>query len=195
MSSEYMRQILESVNRAHTINEGYEDRVNDVVAVLNSYHPDGITKKQFQASIEQAGKEAGAVEMKSAQAGLNQKIGDSKREFIKDVAAKINFKRDTTTADNKREKVDQALQRLAYIIQEEVGNSWPDGDPWDHIAPRARKLGIPVDRLLEWLDRATRKYIGKPYKDYHDYVASTWEDFQDQTMDTHDLGDRRNPWR
>jgi hypothetical protein len=204
MSSEYMRQILESIDRAQDLYEGYEDRVNNVAGIIRRDYPEGITKKEFASAVEKAGKESGATEMRgTTHAGLNQRgIGDSRKDFIKDVAAKIDFRRDNSAnvarskdAAEKRERTEKALERLAWIIQEETGNSWPDGDPWDNIAPKARKLGIPMDRLLEWLDRATKKYIGGPYKTYHDYVAMTWDDFQDQTNGMRDQGDRRNPWR
>ena len=196
MSSEYMRQILESIDLAQNINEGYEDRVNDVAGIIRRDYPEGITKKEFATAVDKAGQESGAVEMRSSSSAINQKnVGNARKDFIKDVAAKIDFKRDTSKASAQKERVEKALERLAYIIQEEVGNSWPDGDPFDNIAPKARKLGIPMDRLIDWLDRATKKYIGRPYKDYHDYVAGTWDDFKDQTSDIQDLGNRRNPWR
>ena len=177
MSSEYMRQILESIDMAQTLHEGYEDRVNAVAGIIRRNYPDGLTKKQFAQAVEKAGQESGAVEMRTGGgAGLNQKgVGDSRKEFIKDVAAKIDFKRDTGNADAKRERVDQALSQLATMIEDGVSNSFPDGDPWDHIAPRARKIGIPMDNLLAWLDRAAKKHLSA--KSYHDYLDQIWGDY------------------
>ena len=177
MSSEYMRQILESIEMAQSLNEGYEDRVNAVAGIIRRDYPEGITKKEFASAVEKAGEEAGAVEMrKQSVTGLNQgNVGDSRKEFIKDVAAKIDFKRDTSTGDAKRERVEQALSKLATVIEDGVGNSFPDGDPFDYIAPRARKLGIQMDNLLAWLDRAAKKHLSA--KSYHDYLDQIWDDY------------------
>lgn len=176
MSSEYMRQILESIDMAQNINEGYDDRVNDVVSIIRRNYPDGITKKEFPAAVERAGQESGAVEMRGkTQAGLNQKgIGDSRKDFIKDVAAKIDFKRDTSTATAKKERREQVLNQLGNIIGDAVGMSFPDGDPFDHIYPKARKLGVPADDVLKWLDIAAKRAgLGKSY---YDYLQSLWDD-------------------
>lgn len=176
MSTEFMRQLIESFDQAQQINEGYEDRVNAVVKVIQNDYPDGITKKEFASAVERAGQQTGAVEMRAkAQAGLNQKgVGDSRKDFIKDVAAKIEFKRDTSKANAKKERREQVLNQLGHIIGDAVGMSFPDGDPLDHIIPRARKLGVPLDDVLKWLDLAVKRMgMGK---DYYDYLESLWDD-------------------
>ena len=194
MSSVYMRQILESIERAKLVNEGYDDRVNDVVSAIRSANPDGITKNKFAHAVARAGRDTGALEMRDDRvAGTNQKTGDAKSEFIKDVAAKIEFVRDTSKQTEKSARVSQALEELANIIEQEIGNSFPDGDPFDHIAPRARRLGIPMGNLSEWMDRAAKKHLGT--KDYHTYLADIWDDFIDGNTGNDEFQGQSNPWR
>lgn len=175
MSSEYMRQILESIEQAQQLDEGYDERVAQVANIIKRDYPDGITKNEFGRAVEKAGQEAGAVEMRgSAIAGRGQKIGDSRKEFINDVAAQIDFRRDTSKTDAKRARTEQVLNKLADVISDAVGMSFPDGDPFDHIFPQARKMGIPADNVLAWLDRAVRKSgMGKSY---HSYLQDLWQD-------------------
>ena len=176
MSSEYMRQILESIETAQHLNEGYEDRVNDVVNIIKRDYPEGISKKEFPAAVEKAGSESGAVEMRSkAEPGLNQRgIGDSRKEFIKDVAAQIDFRRDTSKVDAKKDRRDKVLYELGMLIGDAVGMAFPDGDPWDHIYPAARKMGVPAADMHKWLDAATRKAgMGKSY---FGYLSALWDD-------------------
>jgi len=175
MSAEYMRNLMENIQKTHRLDENYDQRIQDVVNVINRDYPNGITKKEFNTAVEQAGKETGAVEMKPKTAGLNQRgLGDSRKDFIKDVAAKIKFKRDTSKTDAKRERTNNALNQLAHIISDAVGMSFPDGDPWDHIYPKARKLGVPAHDMLAWLDRAVKKAgMGNSY---HGYLSSLWDD-------------------
>lgn len=176
MSGEYMRQIMEAIDlaQAQTLSEGYEDRVNKVVSIINSQYSDGITKKEFPAAVERAGEQAQVGEMKPTVAGRGHTVGDSRKEFIKDVAAKITFKRDTSAASAKKARREEVLIKLEEIITDAVGMSFPDGDPFDHIYPRARKLGIPADAVLEWLDLACRKHgLGKSF---HGYLQGLWDD-------------------
>jgi hypothetical protein len=176
MSTERMRQLMESVQSAGQINEGYEDRVNDVAGVIRRDYPEGLTKKEFPAAIERAGKEIRPTEMRGdAQAGRNQRgVGDSRKEFIKDVAAKFKFNRDNSKANDKKARTDKALHELVSVIEDAVGSTFPDGDPFDHIYPVTRRMGIPANDILTWLDRAVSKAgMGKSY---HDYIASIWDD-------------------
>lgn len=175
MSSEYMRQIMESIEIAQQINEGYEERVDATVAKLKQYYPDGVYKAEFEKAVERAAEAVGAIEMRPSQPGLNQKPSTARRDFLKDVKAKIGrFKTDTSKADAKRERVNQVLDRLAMVIHDAVGMSFPDGDPFDHIYPKARKMGVPANDVLAWLDRAIRKDGSD--KSYHDYLANLWDD-------------------
>lgn len=197
MNGNEMRVLMEKIGRSQ-INEGYDDRVAKVVSWFSKEYPEGITKSQFMQTIEKRSETLAdmlnVVELrpkKSAAVGSRGKTGDSRKEFIKDVAAKMDFRRNTSSADAKRERTNQVLYKLSTVIQDAVGNAFPDGDPFDQIFPEARKLGVPANSVLEWLDRATKKHLGA--KDYHTYLSEIWDDYISQTSDT--LGSRDNPWR
>lgn len=192
MSSEYMRQILESIEIAQQIDEGYEERVQAVADEVLSMYPDGVPKAAFVDAVEKAADKHGAREMRPSVAGRGQKVGDSRKDFLKDVKAKIGrFKTDTSKADAKKARKEEVLWKLQDIITLAVGNAFPDGDPFDHIFPKARALGIRADDVLDWLNLAARKHLHA--KDYYSYLRDTWDDYIDTTSDT--LGPRDNPWK
>ena len=181
----YMRQIMESISRAQSINEGYEDRVDAMVSQISRNNPDGLLRKSFDQEFKTALSMVNPVEARGSEQAL--------RDFKKDVMAKVEFRRDTTSADSKRERVNQVLDRLANIIGDAVGNSFPDGDPFDAIYPQARRLGIPADDVLSWLDRAVKK--AGIAKSYHDYLADMWEDNIQHFNQMNGTDYDRNPWR
>lgn len=196
MSSEYMRKLIESIDAAaQNLNEGYEERVDATVEKLKQYYPDGVPKAEFEKAVERAADAVGAIEMRPSQAGLNQKPSTARRDFLKDVKAKLGrFKSDTSKADTKRQRQNEVLERLAYIVDEAIGNAFPDGDPFDAIAPKARKMGIPMDNLIDWLDRAVKKHIGHK-GGYHDYVATMWDQHDETLSGMSGYQSRGNPWR
>lgn len=179
-----MRQIIESIEQAqhselYRLYEGYDERVQSAVDTLKKEFPDGVMKKEFEQNLEMINKKYDLkfMELRPTVAGLDQKVGDSRKEFLQDVASKIKFVRDTSKAQKKKARVQEVLAELSYIIDDAVGMSFPDGDPFDHIFPQARKLGIPADDVLSWLDRATR--LGGMGKSYHDYLRALWDDQYD----------------
>jgi len=190
-----------------------------VVDYLNKTYPDGMTKKQFNQVMdtqdEELASKLDAFELKrkkAAAVGSRGKTGDSRKEFIQDVAKQMDFRRDTSKADAKREKVKKALNDLYWIAQDAIGMSFPDGDPIDHIIPKARRLGIPMDSVGEWLDRAFKKNEGVSYDQF---LSNLWDDqYGDAKSDMDHVNpsdkyyqtaksrydmlggdDARNPWR
>jgi hypothetical protein len=184
MSGEYMRQIMEAIDRANVVNEGYSDRVQAVADRIMKNNTDGITRKMFQSEFKRAAEIEKAVEMRGSE--------QARRDFEKDVMSKIDFKRDGGAQSDKKARVEKALEQLSRYIEEAVGNSFPDGDPFDEIAPKARRLGIPMDSLIDWLNRATKKHLG--FKDYYTYLSTVWDDYSDMTAGGEEEP-RRNPWR
>lgn len=193
MASNDIRKLLESFQQ---IDEGYEDRVLQVANIIKRNNSEGITRKDFASEFERAAQQAGAVEMRGSP--------QAKRDFQKDVMAKVEFKRDNSAATDKKAAAEAAMSKLDWIINDAVGNAFPDGDPFDAIAPRARRLGIPLDDLIKWLDRWARKEGGA--KGWHDYLARVWDDqYADANSDAqHGATDRydmmgganyKNPWR
>lgn len=194
MASNEIRKLLESFEQ---IDEGYEDRVNQVASIIKQNNSEGITRKDFASEFERAAQQAGAVEMRGSP--------QAKRDFQKDVMAKVEFKRDNSAATSNKERAEAAMEKLDWIINDAVGNAFPDGDPFDAIMPRARKLGIRPDDLIKWLDRWARKYSGVK-GGWHAYLARMWDDqYADANSDAaHGATDRydmmgganyKNPWR
>jgi hypothetical protein len=180
-----MRQIMEAIERAN-LNEGYSDRVQAVADRIMQNNPDGITRKMFQSEFKRAAEIEKPVEYRGSP--------QARRDFEKDVMAKVQFKRDNSAQTDKKARVERALEQLATIIEEAVGNAFPDGDPFDAIAPKARRLGIPMDSLIDWLDRAAKKHLG--FKSYHDYLANVWDDYDEMTVGRGGPPEpMRNPWR
>ena len=195
MSSEYMRQLMESIEKAQDLNEGYEERVQAVADALSKEFPDGVTNQELLRKAQEVNKkyDLGASELRgNTVAGKGQKIGDSQKDFIQDLKKVYKTRRNTSAADAKRERQAKVLEQLAYIIDEAIGNAWPDGDPFDHIAPRARKMGIREMDLLDWLDRAVKKHLGG--KDYHSYLKSSWASHEETMSGMPDHEPRPNPW-
>jgi hypothetical protein len=162
MSNDYMRQIMEAIEMGNNVNEGYEDRVHDVVAIINRDYPSGITKGDFTTAIDNAGKESDVIDMQSEH---------SRKEFIKAVAAKISFISDQSPQDKSARK-ERVMLALVDIINNEIDNAFPDRDPFDAIYPQARKLGVPADSVLNWLDKTTRVHLNA--KSFHDYLQEGW---------------------
>jgi hypothetical protein len=162
MSSDYMRQIMEAIEMEQNFNEGYEDRVLDVVAIINRDYPNGITKDEFSTAIEKIGNETDAVDMQS---------DHTRNEFIKAVAAKITFISDQSSEDKSARK-ERVMLALVDIINDEIDNAFPDGDPFDAIYPQARKLGVPATSVLDWLDKTAREHLNA--KSFHDYLQEDW---------------------
>lgn len=182
MASNDIRKLLESFGQ---IDEGYEDRVNQVVSIIQQNNSEGITRKDFASEFERAAQQAGAVEMRGSP--------QARRDFEKDVAAKMQFKRDNSAATNNKAAAEAAMQKLDWIVNKAVGNSVPDGDPWDAIEPQARRLGIRPDDLLKWLDRWARKYAGTK-GGWHAYLAQVWDDYGSGEYGNEPTN-QQNPWR
>lgn len=78
--------------------------------------------------------------------------------------------------------------RIMLMIDDAIGNSYPDGDPLDRLLPRlSREFGIGGDRAIAALDRAVA--ATKSGRDFNDYVRQVWQ----QHIDDSGSGDV-NPW-
>lgn len=199
MSGNEMRMLMEKMNRA-AVFEGYEERVQKVVDYLNKTYPDGMTKKQFIQTMDQQDEELasklGVHELKPKKAaaiGSKGKTGDSRKEFIQDVARAMSFRRDTSKADAKKNRAKKVLARLELAADEAIGNAMPDGDPVDRLIPQMLKLGIPANDMYKWLNKVARN---NGAKDWHSYLAGIWDDLISGNYGHGDeYKDMQNPWR
>lgn len=81
-------------------------------------------------------------------------------------------------------------------IMSAVGDSFPDGDPYDQLAEKFPSLasqdGKNGSLLMDKLD-ATSKKMG--YKDFNDYKAQTWDENSQSYADATGEEVRPNPWK
>lgn len=97
----------------------------------------------------------------------------------------------------KKKKLDDAAIRMvANKIEEVIGNTWPDGDPIDWLAPWVVKtFGVKDWDITPILDKGARA-ISKRYKGYYDYLAKTWDDFAEDNEELlQQSGQFSNPWK
>lgn len=79
-------------------------------------------------------------------------------------------------------------------VQTVIGNSFPDGDPIDHLIPWMSKTGVTMDQV----NAAVKKY---EKTDFYGYLARMWDDSQgDAVYDAetmikqHKKPDENNPF-
>lgn len=115
---------------------------------------------------------------------MNNPRSTAWKEFIKDVRAQIKgqlrYSRGVnpeTTARKAQEKaeLEAKLTKIAYIIQDAASQAFPDGDPFDIIIGKMRRMGITNYDIRDWLDRAAKHVLG--VKDYDTYMADMYDDY------------------
>lgn len=126
---------------------------------------------------------------KSEQKRISQELAAAKekqREMAK--ATKLAMKAAEkearmNTYDERRKAAARAAEKELSVIADKifavVGDTWPDGDPIDHLGPWMKKRFGESVAVMDYLDKAIRKW-DKTYNGYYDYLAKTWHDF---TMD------------
>ena len=87
----------------------------------------------------------------------------------------------------------QDLSKVARKFEEVVGDTFPDGDPIDRMAPWIRR----EFRCQGWdtgsiLDKAVELHLG--FKSYTNYLADMWSNMVEDGMFP-ELEDRPNPWK
>jgi hypothetical protein len=200
ISREKLSQITRGINLGRfqqgvdeSLNEDYADRVNRLADYINQKNPNGVKRDELLSIIRWANSASGvnAVEMRDI-VGAGGKTSNAGKEFVKDVAKKVKIAR----AKSERMPKAEILDRLSDIIQDAVSNSIPDGDPWDAIFRKARKLPIPVEdfdyNLRSWLDAAARKNLGA--KSYFGYLNQMWNSYADGDFGNEPDESYRNTW-
>ena len=123
---------------------------------------------------------------------LAERKAKIKAERDKQIAARKAYEKLLKMHDEMLKPQKPDLDKVARKIEEVVGDTFPDSDPIDHLGPWLKKT-YNIDGLAigETLDKAVKK-IGK-YKDYFDYLATTWDDFTRDFPELNSIG--RNPWK
>lgn len=126
------------------------------------------------------------------------KADEELKALRKKIKKNEEHRRKIRTGEKKLKLTDAQLEEVAQKIETSVGNAIPDGDPIDSIGPWfRRKFGLPNDfyDIIEYLDKAVKKHVGK-YKGYYDYLADSWEDYEDpRSEERFPFKGKNNPWR
>lgn len=173
--------ILESTRRL-VESPGYASRVQQVAdEVMKSLGE--ITADELNDHIRHE-----AQQIKLPEFGLGQNSSAFK-DFVKDVKVELKqsgFKLKRKGGGDRSGKKEKLI-KIFNIMQDEIGNSFPDGDPFDHILPRLQKMGINADHAIEWMDKAAKI---EGFASYNDMLRQIWDD----ALSDGDWGDMENPW-
>jgi hypothetical protein len=177
------------------INEGYADNVSAVAnEIIKRSQSTPFTKEELLTAIESEARSANVPELK---------FKDSKSkawpDFVKDVLAavkgQVKFSRPgvAASAAERKAKSEQMLDKIARIIEDSIGYTFPDGDPVDYIIPRVERLGINTYDIGELLDKVARKKLGA--KSLDAYMGDVYDDLlADNPMVAVQSGITHNPY-
>lgn len=78
-------------------------------------------------------------------------------------------------------KVD--LQAIYNKVMDAVGNTFPDGDPIDHLIQPLKRMGVPEYSIGEYIDKALKKHgHGTEKKGMYAYMAIMWDEMTKDAM-------------
>lgn len=158
----------------------YDQRVQEVVDRVirkHEYYP-LQNKEEIMRVIKSA-----AGDMIDYRAG-----GRAQKDFISDVISGLKGKLKRPKADPAKNQ--EKLQRIAVKINDAIGSTFPDGDPFDFLMPWMRKQGYREEQVMRLLDKAARL---NGYKSYHKQLESSWDEIAADNPDLVSKDD--NPWR
>lgn len=114
-----------------------------------------------------------------------------------ELKAKTAPKPPKPSKEEKQKALDAKLWKIYTIVNDEVGNSVPDGDPIDFIGPKVGKfLGINRWDVMPWVNKAIKKY--GDYKNYDEYLAGMWDSYYEvaaESPEEYAQMKKDNPWR
>ena len=86
------------------------------------------------------------------------------------------------------------LGKIAQKFEEIVGNTFPDGDPIDQMAPwLVKTYRVPAHFTGEIFDKAVSANLG--FKTYTDYLANAWDQYKEDEMFPDGYHQDKNPWK
>lgn len=199
--------------------ENYDDRVHQFVKDMTGGEP--MTLQDFNSQIETFGNPSERRTGMTRMGDGTSRPSTAWRDFKKDALAyakslkliqrKAPPKRAPYSVQHPKywdEKVGvshEEIVALADKMAEFAGNSFPDGDPHDHLYGYFQKKGWDThDAFDKLVPIAAKKHLG--VKTYSDYLAKFWDSiFADRKHD-YDNGHKdaldmfggpnaRNPWR
>lgn len=77
-----------------------------------------------------------------------------------------------------------------------IGNTFPDGDPIDHLIGPLKRMGVPEYSIGEYIDKAMKKHgHGVEKQGMYDYLAVMWdEQARDAMFDAKNGHEAREPF-
>ena len=135
-----------------------------------------LTGRQL-AALKQNATRVGDQEVLGIIAQIEQERADHKRAKAAAVRPKTE------------KPVQVELTRAMAIIDNAIGNAFPDSDPLDYIARDLSKFGVKDYNIGDLLDKAVRGT--KSGRSYHEYVRNVWQQHLDDNPD--EFG-TNNPW-
>jgi hypothetical protein len=189
----------------------YQDRVNKAVDDVVSHYESGLHRDRNEKfNIDDK------IDMYS-QHSIDYKLGGkAKKDFLSDVKkgvkAKIGKRIGSEAAGKTRSAnaqvskaaTDAMLDKIFMTVMTAVGDTFPDGDPIDHIHPKVIKMlnaaGFEdgygsfnnYSNISDWLDKAMKKH---GYKGgYHQYLADTWDEYMGDNPELKKQHPN-NPWK
>lgn len=128
-------------------------------------------------------------------------FSDFHKDVKKSVSSHVGSANRSLAAKNRSQNLQSFHQKLAQVINDGIGHSYPDGDPIDYIHPRAMTIahshGIDTHYdISDHLDKASRH---NGYDNYHHQLSSTWDELGPVGQDAADASARlhhyhNNPW-
>lgn len=86
---------------------------------------------------------------------------------------------------------DAELRKVAEMITTVAGETFPDGDPFDLLFPKIRRIfGVDDHKVIDVLDQAARAHLG--VDGYHEFLADMWDQVGGDNPEM-ELG--QNPWK
>jgi hypothetical protein len=88
------------------------------------------------------------------------------------------------------------LKAVYDKVMDAIGNTFPDGDPIDHLIPALRKMGVREYDVGDAIEKAMKKHgRGVEKKGMYDYMAVMWDEMaRDAMYDAKNGHEAREPF-
>jgi len=171
------------LNFSRYIKENYENRVKDFVKKMVGDEP--MTIRDFEKRMETFGNPIERKVIPAHKGKSSTAWGDFKKDALSYAKKeKLIVRKKTPRAsyyiepDRGYEKIPVTrsdIMKLGYAMQDYAGNSFPDGDPHDHLYGYFKKRNWDKYVAFDKLVPAASKLVLKT-KSYSDYLANLWDD-------------------
>jgi len=152
----------------------------------------GAIEKRFIKDITMAEKDLNEITITDHL--YKQKAAENRKRMAAEKAGKVTFKQMLAQQVKNREQANTPNHgRMAVDIEHAFGNSFPDSDPYEHLAMKYPHLHS-AGTLTKHLNIAARKHLGA--KSFNHYIKNGWDDYDRDNKNNPDsmTKGQRNPW-